>query len=160
MTTSLQKQPIKQSWPIEKIQEAARHFAGFIISDKLLLLENSPQAADPLCEQSAERKAELFKSLGVKTPMDLVRHMAEFEVNLFGAQASISGDDNKAVLFNEKPAAWLEAKKIANMSPEQEKEMQKHHEQWLKNLAEKLGFSVEVDMAADRNSETLTFSRK
>jgi predicted RNA-binding protein Jag len=98
--------------------------------------------------------------MGIKTPLDLVRHMAEFEVNLFGAEASISGDDNEAVLFNEKPAPWLEAKKIAKMNQEQEKEMQKHHEQWLKHLAEKLVFNIKFETAADVNSETLTFSRK
>ena len=82
MTTALQKQSINPSWPVEKIREAAACFAGMMISDKLSLFQQSPEEIEALSRESAQKRAELFKSKGVKSPMDLVRHMAEFEVNL------------------------------------------------------------------------------
>jgi len=104
-------------------------------------------------------KAEMMKQCGVKTPMDLAKHLAEMEVNMFGAQASVEGDDQKAVLFNEQPTVWLEAKKLIKMSKEQEQTMQKHHRQWMEDLAQGLGFKAQVEYGTDANSSKITFSK-
>ena len=97
---------------------------------------------------------------GVKTPMDLVKSLAEYEVNMFGSEASISGDDNCAVLTNEKSTVWLETIKEHNFSEDQRSAMQEHYTSWMKHLASKLGFKVHSEIAKDGNSSKLTFTSK
>ncbi|MBU6455795.1 MAG: hypothetical protein KGS72_28755 [Cyanobacteria bacterium REEB67] len=79
---------------------------------------------------------------------------------MFGAEASIEGNDQSAVLFNEKPIQWLEAKKLAHLGKEQEQLMHRHYKQWMEDLGKEFGFKTLVDIAADGNSSRITFTRK
>ncbi|CAN5473033.1 hypothetical protein BH10CYA1_BH10CYA1_49850 [soil metagenome] len=77
---------------------------------------------------------------------------------MFGATASIEGDDSRATLFNEKPVVWLEAKKLANLSREHEDKMHKHYKKWMHDLADAFDYKVQVELCSD--SSKITFSRK
>ena len=113
MSTSIQKQKLTQTWDTKKLQEAATRMVAHQITTRLQFMEKHPgKEIEDLEKASAQSKAEMMKQHGVKTPMDLVKHLAEFEVNMFAAEASIEGTDQNAVLLNEKPTVWLEAKKM------------------------------------------------
>ena len=117
MSSSIQKQKIKATWDVKKMQETATKMMSHQISGRLQSIEKQPgKEIDAMEQQCAHLKAQCMKESGVKTPMDLVRHLAEFEVNMFGSEASIEGNDRTAVLINEKPTVWLEAKKQSNMT--------------------------------------------
>ena len=111
-------------------------------------------------KSSAHSKAAMLKQCGVKTPMDLAKHLAEFEVNMFASEASVEGTDQNAVLLKEKSTVWIEAKKMANMTQEQETKMQHHYRQWMEDLAQNLGFKANVELAKDGNGSKVTFSSK
>jgi len=162
MTTSAKnKQTVKADWPIQKIQEEITKTIASKIVSRLTMLEEDQEAAVEQHEKiSAEQVAEGFKKCGVKTPLDLVKHMAEHEANLFGAQVEYAGDDKSATLFNLKPTMWLEAKKMAKMTSEQEQMMHEQYENWQENLAEALGFTAEVEITNNGNSSQITFSKK
>ncbi len=161
MTTSMHLQKVKQSWDMKKTQEAAaKHAAHRIVSRLQYIEKNSGKEIDELERDSALLKADMMKKCGVKTPMDLVKHIAEFEVNLYGAEASIQGDENNAILVTEKSTVWEEARKLSKMSKDQEVRMQTHYRHWIDSLAQGLGFKSHLEIANDGVSSKLTFTTK
>jgi len=160
MSTSTQNQ-IRPTWDVKKLQEAATKMVAHKIASRLHFIDSRPgNEIEEMERSSAQLKARMLKECGVKTPLDLVKHMAEFEVNVFNAEASVSGDENTAVLNNEKPTVWLEAKKMVQMSKEQETKMHHHYKQWNEDLAEAFGFKAQVEISPDGNKSKITFSRK
>ncbi|MDZ4835632.1 MAG: hypothetical protein SGJ27_17795 [Candidatus Melainabacteria bacterium] len=164
MTTSTTKQLIKQDWDLQKVRESATKMAALQIVNRLDFMEKNHEKKEhgkelfAMEEHAAEKKAEVMKKAGVKSPLDLVRHIAEYEANMFGAKTSIEGDDSKATLFNEKPTVWLEAKKIAKMTDKQEEKMQHHYKEWMEHLAASFEFKTHTELSTD--SWKITFSRK
>jgi hypothetical protein len=160
MSSSIQKQKIKPTWDVKKMQEAATNMVSHKIASRLQCIENHPgKEIEEMEKHCAQMKAEVIKQYGVRTPMDLVKHLAEFEVNMFGAEASIEGNDQQATLINEKPTVWLDAKKQTHLSKDQEMKMQKHYRQWMDDLAQQFGFKAQVEIAHDGNSSKITFSK-
>jgi len=161
MSTSMQTEKIKQSWDIKEMQEAATKMVSHKIASRINFLEKHPgKEIEEMEKASAHLNAEKMKKCGVKTPLDLAKHLAEYEVNMFGAEASVSGDDDHAVLTNEKSPVWLETKKSNNLSKDQQTTMQTHYSNWMEDLAQGLGFKAHVDIAKDGNTSQITFSRK
>lgn len=161
MTTSFQKQQIKQTWDVKKLQDCATKMVAEKIAGRLKCIEKHPgKEIEEMEKASAHLRSETMKKCGVKTPMDLVKHLAEFEVNMFGTQASIGGEEKNAVLYNEKPTVWLEAKKLIHLTKAQEETLQHHYCQWMEHLAQGFGFKADVEVANDGNSSQITFSSK
>jgi len=165
LTASKTKQLTKQSWDLQKVQEVATKMAAMQIVSHLGFIESHHdkkshhgKEIEAMDKLSAERKAEEMKRCGVLTPLDLVRHIAEFETNMHGSITSVEGDETAATLFNEKPNVWLEAKKLGDMDEDQEEEMHHLYKKWMKNLAKEFGFKVEVELDSDKSK--ITFSVK
>ncbi|CAN5574653.1 hypothetical protein BH11CYA1_BH11CYA1_20870 [soil metagenome] len=165
MTTSTTKQQTKQTWDLPKVQEFATKMAAMQIASHLDFIEshhdkktNHGKEIEAMDKLAAERKAEEFKKCGINSPLELVRHIAEFETNMHGATTSIEGDETCATLFNEKPTVWLEAKKLANMSEKQEEKMHHHYKKWMHDLADAFEYKVKVELTSD--SSKITFSLK
>ncbi len=157
---SKEKQSVKANWPIQKIQQEMTRIIASKIITRLRFMENGNEAFIEKFEKiSAEQVANAFKKSGVKTPLDLVEHMAERAANLFGAQVQYAGDARSATLFNEKPTVWLEAKKNANMNVKQEQLMHKHYENWQRDLASAFGFSAKVEITNNGDSSIVTFTK-
>jgi predicted RNA-binding protein Jag len=159
MSSSMQKQKIRPSWDAKKMQEAATKLVAHKIACQISLVE---KCAEPQVEEtqrlSASRKAEMLKQSGVNTPLSLVEHLAELEVNLFNADVSISGDNREATLFNENPTVWLEAKKIARITRAQDEKMQRHYKQWMEYLAREFGWHAKVEISPNGDTSKITFS--
>ena len=161
MSTSMQTEKIKQSWDLQKIQEEATKMVSHKIASTIHILKKHPGKEIKEMEKvSAHITADMLKNCGVKTPMDLVKYLAEYEVNMFGAEASISGDDQCAVLINEKPTVWLETLKANDFSEEQIETMQEHFISFMKHLGHGLGFKAHIEIAEDGNSSKITFTEK
>jgi hypothetical protein len=163
LTTSITKQQLKQSWDLNKVQESATMMVAMQIASHLDFLESNHEKShgkeiEEMDKIAAHRKAQMMKKCGVTNPLELVRHLAEFETNMFGAEVSIEGDDSRATLSNEKPTVWLEAKKLANMNKEQEEKMHHHYKKWMHDLANAFGYKVQVQLTSD--SSRITFSLK
>jgi hypothetical protein len=157
-TITKEKQSVQANWPIERIQqEITKMIAGKIVTRLKLVESGAEDVVEKFGRMSAEQLAETLRHNGVKTPLQLVKYMAEHQANLFAAKVEYGGDENNATLFIENPTVWLEVKKIAPMSPEQEKLMQKHYENWKRHLAKSMGFESQVEIRD--NTCTVTFSK-
>jgi predicted RNA-binding protein Jag len=155
------KHSVKPQWTLGQVRhEAARMAAGTIVARMKMMEKVSPAQIKRFVKVSAKEKAKFFKSCGVKSPLDLVKFMAEHEVNMFGAKARIAGDENQALLINEKPTVWLEAKRLAAMNEKQEKAMTRQYETWMKELGSALGFSTRVQITKHGLGSTITFAQK
>ena len=161
MTSSINTQTIKQTWDLKKVQEAATKHAAHRIVSRLHFIEKHPgKEIDELEHASAHLKSEMMKKCGVRTPMDLAKHIAEFEVNVYATEANVQGDEQNAVVVTERSTVWQEAKKLGNMTKEQELTMQTHYRQWIESLAEGFGFKAQLEISKDGNSSKITFSHK
>jgi len=161
MSTSAHAQKVKQTWDVKKMQEAAVKMSAHRIVGRLHFMEKHPgKEVDEMENVSAICKAEMMKKCGVKTPMDLVKHIADFEVNMFGTEASIEGEEKHAIMVTEKSTVWLEAIKLGKMTKEQEALMQTHYRQWIDSLAKAFDFKAKLEITKDGHSSKITFSQK
>lgn len=161
MTTSMQVQTVKPTWDLRKLQEAATKHAAHRIISRLHFIEKHPgKEIDELEQASAHLKAEFLKKCAVKSPMDLVKHIAEFEVNMYGTEASIQGDEHNAILVTNNSTVWQEVKKLGNITKEQEAKVQSHYRQWVESLAQGFGFKAQVEVTNEGNGSKITFNHK
>ena len=131
------------------------------IASRIHFLENHhDREVDDMEKAAAHFGSEVLQRSGVKTPLDLVKYLAGYEVNMFGSEASISGDDDSATLINEKSTVWLETKRANSFSDAQVEKMHEHYTAWMKHLGHKFDFKVHVEIAKDGNSSTVTFTNK
>ncbi len=161
MNTTMQATKIKQSWTVTDMQAAATKMVSHKIASRINFLDkHHAKEIDQMEKASAHLNAEMLIRDGVKTPLDLAKHLAEYEVNMFGSEASISGDSECASLISEKSAVWLETKQANNLSEDQIKAMHDHYSSWMKHLGHRLGFKVHIELTEDGNSSTVTFRVK
>jgi predicted RNA-binding protein Jag len=161
MTTSTKAKKITQTWDIKRLQEEAIKIQSHKIASTMHVLKKHPGKEITEMEKvSAHITADMLKNFGVKTPLDLVKYLADFEVNMFGSEASTSGDAKCAVLINEKPAVWLETLRTNTFSENQIESMQEHFSSFMKHLGHGLGFKAHVDFAEDGKSSKITFTEK
>lgn len=144
MTTAT-KTVIESKWAINKIQEEStlllskQWFAAFEVLSKY-----GPEAIKEFEQKMLQEKAEHYKKLGVKTPIELVKAMAEFEVNVFGSKIEVSGDDKEAWLTYQLCGCWNAMQKARPMTPEMEEKMGQCFQTHVGYLAEAFGFKGEV----------------
>jgi hypothetical protein len=159
--TATKPQMIKQSWDVKRMQEEATKMVSHKIAARIRFLKkHSGKEIDEMEKVSAHVYADSLKDRGVKTPMDLVKYLAEYEVNMFGAGASIGGDDQCAVLINQKSAVWLATLQANDFSEEQIETMQDHFSGWMKHLGHGLGFKAHIEILDDGNGSKITFTQK
>lgn len=142
MTTAT-KTPVQQTWNVTKIQEEAvssmsRHMmTTFSVIEKL-----GPEAMEKFHAAMTEMKFQHLKKLNAKTPYEVVKALAEFEVNVLGSKISIMGDDKTASMEYEYCACFnAMQKEMPNADPKQKEEMGKCWAKSVDSLAKKLGMS-------------------
>jgi hypothetical protein len=157
-TTTLNKTTIETTWTAQKIQEeTARVLAMQWMTAYQLLSKAGEQYAQEFETTLRQNKVEQYKKLGVKTPIDLVKAMAEFEANLFGSKIEIFGDESKACLTYNQCGMWNAMQKMGKMTPEQEEKMGHHFQNCVSNLAKEFGFKGEVKF--EEPCATVTFTK-
>jgi len=158
MTTAIgKKTPVEIKWPLAKVQEkTARVLADNMLAVQSVLAKYGPEALEQYDKQILANKVEYYRGIGVKTPIDLVRAMGEFEGNLFGSKIEIWGDDKQASLTYDSCAIFNAMK--PKLSPEMEEKIGGYFERCVGNLAREFGFQGEVKF--EDPGATVTFTRK
>ena len=145
MSSVIERKTIKTEWPIAKIQEeTAKVFARQFLAAYKALSKFGPEGMKEFDKNILTFKVDHYKSLGVKTPADLVKAIAEFEANVFGSKIEIIGDESKATLKYDACAVWEAMQKVAKLGPEQEERMGKHFETCMNDLAREFGLKAEI----------------
>lgn len=158
MTTTVAKTPVEAKWNIQKVQEeAARVIASNCLAAQQVLSKYGEKALEEYKAASREFRVNHLKSLGVKTPIELARAMAEAEANIFGSKIDISGDEKSASLTYNQCAMWNAIKEIGKLTPEQEEKMGAGFQSCMQDLAKEMNLKADVKMGED--SCTVTFTK-
>lgn len=157
MTTAT-KTAIKPTWTQEKLQEVT---SNAIINNYMgiskLFEKLSPELRHEFRVTMAEMKADYYKSLNVKTPLEMATAMAEFDTNVFGSKVVVVGDENKASIEFENCACWEKMQKHACFTPAIGESLGECFGTSVKLIAEKLGMKGEVVMT--ETSAVVHFSK-
>lgn len=148
MTITVTK--VDTKWDTKKTQEATSHmFASMFVSAFEVISKQGEKAMEEFQKLSREQKINYYKGLNLKTPLELVRAIAEHDFNVFGSQIEISGDDKKATLKYLSCGMWEATQKLAKFTPEQEEKMGAGCVATWQIIANDLGFNFEPKMEKD-----------
>jgi hypothetical protein len=149
---------VDTKWETKKVQEKTAHIMAVVnLAAFEVLSKVSPEAVTEFQTIVRKHKVEAYKAMGVKTPLELVKAMAETEHNLFGSVIEISGDDHKAVLKYDSCAMWTAMEKVGKFTPEQQEKMGKNFENCSSLLAKELGMTGTTVM--DKDTCIVTFTK-
>lgn len=151
MTVTMNKQVVEAKWTTKQIQEnVARVYAlQFVTAMQLLHKFGGEQALTEFESQMRSARVEHIKSLGVKTPIELAKAMAEFDTNVFGSKVEIWGDEKQASMKFVSCAMWEALKKVGKFDAKKEEEMGHKFENCMKNTAKEFGFNIEMKMEGE-----------
>jgi len=158
-TATLSKTTVKPSWTVEKLQEnfsrayAQQMIAAMTVVGKL----GGEKAIEELQSTMRANKIEHLKGLGVKTPIELVQHLAEFEANVFGSVVQIWGDEKSAHMTYESCGMWTAMEKHGKLTAEQKEKMGSGMQNCMSLTAKEFGLNAEVKM--DKEICTVNFTK-
>lgn len=154
--TVLQKTETKQTWKPEQMQELyTKMMANSFMSAMTVLCKHGEEATKEYQTLSRKPMIEYYKSLGVKTPIEIIKAKAELETNVFGSQIEFWGDDKEAHLTYNKCGMWDAMKKCGGMNCAQEQKMMEGFEHCVKEFANEFGFKGEVKMEGEKATITI-----
>lgn len=152
------KTTVETKWPVTKVQETAAMMLGMQWMAAYKTLSKHGEAAfKEFDNMLRQQKVEHYKGMGVKTPIDLVKAMSEFEANLFGSKIEIWGDEKVAHLTYNSCGMWNAMQKFGKMGPEQEEKMGAHFSHCISEMAKEFGFKGEVKF--EEPCATITFTK-
>lgn len=120
-TTTPTKKVVEPTWTLTQVQDKAAHIAANLcMSAKSVLMKSGDEAMLNEYETLVrEGRLEALKSMNVKTPLELVKAIAEIETNVFGSKIEIMGDEKSASMHYLSCAMWnIMEKKMGTMSKE------------------------------------------
>ncbi|MBS1954767.1 MAG: hypothetical protein JST89_11305 [Cyanobacteria bacterium SZAS-4] len=159
-TTTPTKKVVEQTWTVKQIQEAASAMAAnMCFSAKSVLMEHGDMALLTKYENAVRKgKIDHYKALGVKTPIELVKAMAETETNVFGSEIEIMGDDKSATLNYLSCAMWNQMEKMmGKMTPEQQEKAGASFQNCVMETAK--AFDLKGDVKMGEKACTITFTK-
>ncbi len=156
MTTTATK--VNTKWETKHIQEVTSNIvASTWMAAHQVISKLDQKAQQEFHNLVRDHKITHYKSLNVKTPMDLVRAIAETEHNVYGSDIEISGDANKATLKYNSCGMWSACEKLGKMTADQEKAMSEQCTSTMTQVAKEFGFKFEPKM--DKDTYEMTFSK-
>jgi hypothetical protein len=156
MTTTATK--VNTKWETKHVQEVTSNLvASTWLAAHQVISKLDQKAQQEFHNLLREHKINHYKSLNVKTPMDLVRAIAETDHNVFGSDIEISGDANKATLKYNSCGMWNACQKLGKFTPEQETKMGEQCSSTWTQIAKEFGFKYEPKM--EKDSYEMTFSK-
>lgn len=156
MTTTMQKTEVKPTWTVAKMQEetAASIMRHMVVTFRTLE-KSAPNVLPELWKNFTAMRVEYFKQHGVKTPLELVKAMSEFETNLFGSKMRFWGDDKQAGVEYETCGCWNAMPKVG-VTPEEQERMGKTCAENTQDLAKTFGFKGEIKIGTAPNEPCCT----
>src|SRR5215470_18745770 len=146
-TVAIKKTLVEGNWNTKKNQEEAAHaFAINCMSAMAVIAKQGDKAVLEYQDILHKHQLEHLKTLGVKTPLDLVKAKAEFETNVFGSKIEIEGDENRAQLIYKQCAIGNAMKKYGKTTPEREGKMEQYMQTCVQNFAKEWGFKGDLKM--------------
>ena len=104
-----------------------------------------------------QHKIDHYKTLDIKTPLDLVKAIAESDHNVFGSDVEIHGDDKKATLKYNSCGMWNAMQNLHKFTSEQEEKMGAQcAANWTK-IAE--AFDMKYEAKHGKDTHEMTFSK-
>ena len=148
MTTAVAKKtPVEAKWNVQKLQEeAARVVASNCLAAHQVLSKYGEQAVKEYQTVARNYKVNYLKSLGVKTPVEIAKALAEVEANVFGSKIEIVGDDKTASLTYDSCGMWNAIQQVGKLTPDQEAKMGEGYASCMQDLGKELGLKVNVEM--------------
>lgn len=157
-TATLNRTVVEPKWNTTKIQEeAVRMYALQFMTAMNVLCKQGEQAAREFTTAMQQNKIEHYKQLNIKTPIELVQAMSEFETNVFGSKIEIWGDEKAAHLQYNQCGMWNAMKNTGKMNCQQEEKMGQTFEHCVQGLAQGFGFKGEVKFEGEK--AVLTFTK-
>jgi len=151
---------VTTKWDHAKTTEtASRIVASSWLAAWEVISKLDQKVQDEYHRLTRQHKLDYYKSLNIKTPLDLVRAIAETEHNIFGSEIEISGDEKKANLKYNSCGVWNASQKLSTgkFSPEEEQKMGEQCQATWGQIAKEFGFNFEPKMTKD--SYEMTFSK-
>jgi hypothetical protein len=146
-TATLSKTTIKPTWTVQKLQEQfARAYALQFLAAINTVGKHGEKAVEELQTAMRANKIEYIKGLNVKTPIELVQAMAEFETNVFGSVVEISGDEKSAHMTYNQCGMWNAIEKYGKLTPEMQEKMGGSFQNCMNLTAKEFGLKAEVKM--------------
>ncbi len=157
MTTTATKTLVNASWTKERVQqETAETFAQHMATTMNVLCKLGHEVVEQHSKASTEAKVAHYKKLGVKTPIELVTAMAEYETNVMGSKIKVWGDDKQASMEYEVCACYNAMNKIGAINEKNSAEMGKGWETCMNATAKAFGFSkAEIKFGATPTDPTI-----
>jgi len=157
-TVIQQKTPVEAKWTLSKVQEeTAQAMARNFLATMTVLGKYGKEAHEEFEKICVANKIDYFKTRNIKSPLDLVKAMAEYEANIFGSKIKISGDDKQAELTYDVCGCWNAMKTVGNLKPEQEEKMGDQFARTIEHLGRHFGFKSEVKF--EEPCATVTFTK-
>ena len=157
-TTAIKKTVVEATWTIHQVQtEAARTIGTQFATIMSILPQYGEKAVEDFRNAMQVKKLEHLKTLGVKTPFDLVKATAEFETNVFGSKIEIWGDEKEAGMTYLTCGMWEAMSKACTMTKEQEEKMGQNWGTCVSTMAAKLGFKANLEFG--EKTATVTYTK-
>lgn len=157
-TTAIKKTVVEATWPVTQVQsEAARVIGTQFATIMAILPQYGEKAVEDFRNAMQEKKIEHIKSLGVKTPFELVKATAEFETNVFGSKIEIWGDDTTAGMTYLTCGMWEAMSKTCAFTKEQEEKMGQNWGACVSSMATKLGYKATLEFG--EKTATVTYTK-
>ena len=149
---------VDTKWETKLVQEKTAHMMAVLnLAAYEVLSKVSPEAVTEFQTIVRKHKVEAYKAMGVKTPLQLVKAMAETDHNVFGSVVEISGDDHKAEIKFDSCAVTKAMEQIAKFTPEQKEMMGQKAANCASLTAKELGMTGTAVVA--NNVCTMTFTK-
>ena len=149
MTTAIQTK-ITANWTKEKLQEVSSNsIVNNYIAVTKMFEKISPELRLEFRTMMAEMKVNYYKSLNVKTPMDLAKAMAEFDANVFGSVVIIKGEENKVAIEFESCGCWTKMQKHSCFSQEMGASLAECFQISIDLITKEMGFKGNVEFTSD-----------
>lgn len=149
MTTATKTQ-IKPTWTQKQLQDAtSQSLVNNYIAVTKLFEKISPELRHEFRSGMAKMRADYFKSLNIKTPLELAKAMAEFDANVFGSDVIISGDDSKASIEYETCGCWNMMQKHSCFKPEMGESLGECFKTSIDLICKEMGLKGHVEMTEE-----------
>lgn len=153
------KTKVEANWNVEKVREISSHIvANQFMAGWTVISKYGDSALEEFGKEIAHRKASHYKSIGVKSPLDLVRAIAETESNVFGSKITFWGDEKSASMSYDSCAMWEAMQKSCGSScASTEEKLGKHFAHQTEIFAKEFGFKPEMNFG--ENTCTISFHK-
>jgi len=149
---------VKPTWDLDHIRKEVGTIIAEYKMSYLTALKDYPEQLLKVQECFMNDHVRIMKNRGVKTPIDMVRYLAELTVNLAGGEIRINGDESSASIAYDSLPMWEEMKDKLDMSPAGKQQLADLSNAAIQPFAAQFGLKCSLEAKFDKPLMVLTFS--